>query len=150
MNLIGKKVKGFKFEDCKYNWIPYNEAMDKYIGEVGEIIKYENSLKSYTVKFFKDHYWQYPEDQIEAHLVDEWVVGEEYEFSCGDGKWDKRKLLAVLPEKFESRHRFIVQQGVDGNNWISKLQIRPIESNREVKQQIEKLEKELETLKKLL
>jgi hypothetical protein len=56
----------------------------------------------------------------------------------------------VLPEKFESRHRFIVQQGVDGNNWISKLQIRPIESNREVKQQIEKLEKELETLKKLL
>jgi hypothetical protein len=66
-DLIGRKVRGFKFEtDNKEN---YNPNMDKHIGEIGEIIK-QLSTGSFQVKF-KEEYWNYPADQIEAHLVDE-------------------------------------------------------------------------------
>lgn len=59
-DLIGRKVRGFKFED---DYVP---QMDKHIGEVGEIISV--NLKRVRVQFNKST-WRYPADQIEKHLV---------------------------------------------------------------------------------
>jgi hypothetical protein len=144
-DLIGKKVKGFKFDSiftCRY----YIQ-MDKHIGEVGEIVEYCKKYNNYKIQF-ADSSWRYPSDQIEAHLVDEWVVGEEYEFSDYDlDTWNKRKLLAVLPERFREAKMFIVQKGHLENDWTCYKHIRHIEDP--IKKQIEKLEKELAELKQL-
>ena len=53
--LIGKKVRGFKFEDKPT--INYDDLMDEYVGKVGEIIKI---YKDNTCKI-----------QFEDHLVEE-------------------------------------------------------------------------------
>ena len=64
--LIGKKVRGFKFE--QEDEITFDEQMEKYIGEVGVIEKiYTNDVKI----VFKEDYFFYPLNQIEAHLVEE-------------------------------------------------------------------------------
>ena len=64
--LIGRKVRGFKFEDKED--IIFDEQMEKYIGEVGVIEKiYTNDVKI----VFKEDYFFYPLNQIEAHLVEE-------------------------------------------------------------------------------
>jgi hypothetical protein len=143
-DLIGKKVKGFKFEDTGRN--DYVELMDEQIGEVGVITDHDSSNNVWLVEFEFGREWQYPADQIEAHLVDEWVVGEEYEFRdyIGD-TWSKRKLLAVLPSNYDSR--FIVEFLEDADKWNSFHHIRHIEDP--VQKQIEKLEKELAELKQL-
>lgn len=66
--LIGRKVKGFKFEDEKYNNLPYSEAMNDYIGKIGVIKKYYGCDNSYEVQFEKAQFW-YPGELIEQHLV---------------------------------------------------------------------------------
>jgi hypothetical protein len=70
--LIGKKVKGLKFEAKKYNGLPNNKVeMPSFIGEVG-LIQYYNSMRdSYHVEFINGDTWQYPAELIEQHLVDE-------------------------------------------------------------------------------
>jgi hypothetical protein len=69
-NLIGRKVKGFKFEHEKYNELTYAREMDEKIGEIGTIVSYNELSNSYCVEF-KDDYWYYPASLIEQHLVDE-------------------------------------------------------------------------------
>lgn len=61
-DLIGKKVRGFKFEG------DYNIVMDKNIGEVGTIIAVSPNRKRVMVKYV-NYSWIYPTDQIENHLV---------------------------------------------------------------------------------
>jgi hypothetical protein len=70
--LIGRKVKGFWFNDKKHNGLPYsNDDMASFIGEVG-LIQYYNSMRdSYHVEFINGETWQYPAELIEQHLVDE-------------------------------------------------------------------------------
>ena len=64
-DLIGRKIKGFKFKD---SYIEYPDQMDKHIGEVGKITDIVcNSVKV----VFKDNYWYYPLDQIQPHLIPE-------------------------------------------------------------------------------
>jgi len=145
-NLIGRKVKGFRFEDGKHNYLPYSYEMDKYIGEIGVINTYNDSTGNVGVHF-KDNFFYYPADQIEAHLVDEWVIGEEYEFSDCEpfSTWEKGKLLGIVDHKY----KYITL--LDGEDYpYSRLKIRPIESNREVKEQIAKFERELAELKELI
>ena len=80
-DLIGKKVRGFKFEG---DYVP---QMDKHIGEVGEIISVSVSLKRVRVQFNKS-IWRYPADQIEKHLVKELPKS----FACTNTNqklWDK-------------------------------------------------------------
>jgi hypothetical protein len=145
-DLIGKKVKGFKFEDTRST--EYAKLMDGYIGEIGEITQYDSSGTAWLVEFKDGESWYYPADQIEAHLVDEWVVGEEYEFNHGsDDAWVKRKLIAVLPENYNCN--FIVQSGYDKNEHAFYSHIRPIPKENPIQKQIEKLEKELAELKQL-
>ena len=71
-NLIGRKVRGFKFETGKVN---YNRQMDRVIGEIGEIA--EENIYGYRVIFLKCGSWTYPADQIKEHLVDEAPTLEE-------------------------------------------------------------------------
>ena len=69
-DLIGKKVRGFKFDgrfSCKYN-----KSMNKYIGKIGVITEYINYLNSWRVDF-SDDYWWYPAELIEQHLVEDTI-----------------------------------------------------------------------------
>jgi hypothetical protein len=67
--LIGRKVRGFWFDDSKYP-VGYISQMDKYIGKKGKIIEYDSHLDLFGVQFKLYKFW-YPADKIEAHLVDE-------------------------------------------------------------------------------
>ena len=67
-DLIGKKVRGFKFESMKYNDLPYETEMDKHIGEIGEIIV---EFKKEVRVLFTNASWYYPKSLIEQHLVEE-------------------------------------------------------------------------------
>jgi hypothetical protein len=69
-NLIGRKVKGFKFDDDKYKGLDYNRAMDSCIGEIGEIVSYYHPFDCYYVEFINKK-WSYPASLIEQHLVEE-------------------------------------------------------------------------------
>jgi hypothetical protein len=60
--------------------------------------------------------------------VGKWVIGDEYEFSDDEHNWQKRKLLAVLPNNYD--HRFIVELLHVEDYWQAFNHIRPIESNR--------------------
>jgi hypothetical protein len=68
-NLIGKKIKGFKFDDDKYKY-GYTDKMDKHIGVVGIIKEYTQGLNAYLVDFENED-WYYPAELIEQHLVEE-------------------------------------------------------------------------------
>lgn len=66
-NLIGKKVIGFKFED-NYT-IFFDERMNNYIGQVGEI---DNVYKPIVnIRFEDNSVWSYPLELIEDYLLDE-------------------------------------------------------------------------------
>jgi len=65
-NLIGRKIKGFKFEDVI---IPFHHLyMDNHIGEIGTIT---HVRRSYCRVQFENGFCYYPTDQIEQHLIDE-------------------------------------------------------------------------------
>lgn len=87
-NLIGRKVRGFKFDDNRGKYPSWNEKMEKQIDEIGEIIGI-NQI-GYRVQF-ADFSWTYPADQIKEHLVDEVPThydntnGSIYKF-CNDQK----------------------------------------------------------------
>lgn len=66
--LIGRKVKGFRFENEPKLSCAYTYEMDNYINLIGEIKKYD--VDSYKVRF-EDNYFWYPADQIETHLLPE-------------------------------------------------------------------------------
>jgi hypothetical protein len=67
--LIGKKIKGFWFDNEIYKF-GYVSNMDKHIGKIGQIEKYEEVYNCYRVNF-KSESWQYPAELIEQHLVEE-------------------------------------------------------------------------------
>jgi hypothetical protein len=68
-DLIGKKVKGFKFKDSAYSNLHYNPDMDECIGKVGVIKYYKEHSDSYWVEFDNDN-WEYPAALIEKYLVE--------------------------------------------------------------------------------
>lgn len=69
--LIGRKVKGFAFEQNSYPTLGYYNQMDDCIGKIGTIISYTGlKLNSYAIKF-GDQTWDYPASLIEQHLIPE-------------------------------------------------------------------------------
>ena len=67
-DLIGKKVRGFRFNKDS---IPYNHEMDKVVGSIGTIVRYSEEYKYYEVIFDNgESLWWYPASLIEQHLVD--------------------------------------------------------------------------------
>jgi hypothetical protein len=137
--ILGTRARGFKFDNRED--IFYRSKMDEYIGKIGYITGYTEENNSYKVEF-KDDYFFYPADQIEAHLVGDWIEGEEYEFSNNKKDWEARRLITELPKNF--KNRFIVEYK---DNWTSFEHIRPTESDRKVKEQIAKLEEQLNKLR---
>lgn len=93
--LIGRKVKGFKFEPLK---IGYNHFMDKFIGEVGIIKEFSSDNKSCIIEFDSNNSYYYPADQIEAHLVDNEIptLSDGVMMLVKDGfreEWEERKVF---------------------------------------------------------
>lgn len=69
-DLIGKKVRGFKFEPYKYGDLSYPEdSMDRYVGKIGVIKEYGADKDRVRVQFDYDSWW-YPLAEIEQHLVE--------------------------------------------------------------------------------
>jgi hypothetical protein len=62
--LLHKFIQGFKFKDDR---LSYNSAMNRYIGEFGEIV----DVDSYSVQvcFNDNDNWWYPLNQIQEHIV---------------------------------------------------------------------------------
>jgi hypothetical protein len=125
--LIGKKVKGFKFEDGKYNGLEFSKKMNRYIGEIGEIIEYNETNNRYKVEF-KDDYWLYPAELIEQHLVEETPLddlpmigdGVLMEVSGNDENWFQYNVIG------KNKHGFFIAW--DSENFSTNLwkHARPI------------------------
>jgi len=92
--LIGRKVKGFKFESEK--GFSYLKSMDNYIEKEG-IIKIYNDIYNCFVVSFKDNCYSYPADQIEAHLVEDEIPtlsdGVMMLVSFNNIDWFERKVI---------------------------------------------------------
>jgi len=92
--LIGKKVRGFKFDKSKP--CSYNDIMDKLIGKIGVINHYFEYNNSFKVDF-EEGYYYYPADQIEAHLVEDEIPalsdGVMMLVSDNEERWHKRKVI---------------------------------------------------------
>jgi hypothetical protein len=105
-NLIGKKIKGFKFDDDKYKY-GYTDKMDKHIGVVGIIKEYTQGLNAYLVDFENED-WLYPAELIEQHLVEETplddlpIIGDGVlmEVSDDNNEWHKRIVFAKYDKYF--------------------------------------------------
>ena len=70
-SLIGRKVKGFWFNNREYDRLPYDDKMNNHIGEIGEIKKINKFIfKSVEVQF-KNDWWHYPLELIHEHLIKE-------------------------------------------------------------------------------
>ena len=67
--LIGKKVRGFKFKG-EIGRIMFNSSMKDTIGEVGTIIEYDKKFNTFQVNF-RNSSWFYPAELIKQHLVEE-------------------------------------------------------------------------------
>lgn len=79
--LIGRKIKGFKFEDAIYNALRYDDQMDEYIGQIGTIETHYTFTEQIGVRFDNNRFWAYPASLIEEHLIPEedneqWVTPE--------------------------------------------------------------------------
>jgi len=122
--LIGKKVKGFKFEDFYYQ-----SNMDKYIGKIG-IIQEFNAI---TVRIdFNDISFYYPADQIEAHLVEDEIPtlsdGVMMLVSDDGKQWDERKV--VLKSNKGLNKGFYVE-GILTSSLVFFRYAKPLEPTKE-------------------
>lgn len=72
---VGDKVLGFKFKEG------YTNAMDKHLGEVGEVDEIFDDTKSHCpIKLkFKDAYWYYPNKYDEQEIINNKKMNEENE-----------------------------------------------------------------------
>ena len=97
-NYIGRKCKGFRFED-ETDGVEWIKEKKNHIGEVGVI---EKQRHGYVTIQFKDDYWDYPISLIEEHLIPETPEipqlgeGVEMEVSNDDVEWNKRKVIAQM------------------------------------------------------
>jgi len=70
-NLIGRKVKGFRFESCKYGDIRFPIDMEKHINKKGVIKVYNEHNNSFKVEFKNGQSYCYPAELIEQYLINE-------------------------------------------------------------------------------
>lgn len=100
--LIGKKVKGFKFEGRK--GCTFNANMIDVVGLEGHIEIYERELNTFKVIFSDMISWHYPADQIEAHLVENEIPtlsdGVMMLVSDDGENWEKHNVIGQKNELF--------------------------------------------------
>jgi len=98
--LIGKKVRGFRFEK-NVNSVWYMASqMDKYVGKEGIIGEYDPKFDSYIVKFEDGMSYNYPAERIEHHLV-----VEEPAIEIKEG--DYIRGFETNPKGFEFANKYI-------------------------------------------
>ena len=68
-NLIGKKVRGFKFDSRDH--CVWFVTLEDYIGRVGVIDQYLDMVNVFIVKYGEDCLL-YPAELIEQHIVDDY------------------------------------------------------------------------------
>lgn len=93
-NLIGRKVRGFKFEPEDY--ISYNPDMDTFIGKIGTITYIGSKGNMARVEFpgaLRE--WFYPIDQIEEHLVEDLPSQYEVGMTVYDPVYGEGKIGAI-------------------------------------------------------
>jgi len=73
---VGKKMKGFKFADCKSaNWA---DSLQEFIKQKGKILRYNETFDYFIVKFTGDSgQWAYPATKALKHIVEEPKVSDE-------------------------------------------------------------------------
>ena len=70
-SLIGRKVKGFKFEDREYNGLGFANEMNELLGKTGIIKKYYEKYDSFLITFTENFGYLYPLELIHEHLIKE-------------------------------------------------------------------------------
>jgi len=107
--LIGRKVKGFKFEDAE-SGIAFPVEMEELIDVKGEILRLTLDEHGYVVSFKKPYHCEftYPADQIEAHLIPE--------------KKTKKERIEELEKRVEQLEK-AVKIGMDELTKITTLRI---------------------------
>jgi hypothetical protein len=99
-NYIGRKCKGFRFEDETDN-TPWKESMKTFIGELGLIV--EQLDDSVRIDFAND-WWHYPISLIKEHLIPETPeisqLGEGVDMEVSDDNitWYRRKVIAQMQD----------------------------------------------------
>ena len=156
--LIGKKVRGFKFDNGKYCNLDYAINMDDYIGKEGVIIEYDSGFNSYGVRFEDGMSYHYPAERIEHHLVVEEPTIEELEMS----KKSLQSALGLLDEankypmgsiEYQKLHNEAIKrldEIIKDAKIKSKEDLKEFEKveseelDKETKQKLERFEKVLE------
>jgi hypothetical protein len=99
-NYVGRKCKGFRFED-RVDGSEWNPRMEKCINQIGEVVT--QGTVHVTVKFY-DGIWSYPISLIEEHLIPETPEipqlgeGVEMEVSNDDITWYNRNVIAQMQD----------------------------------------------------
>jgi hypothetical protein len=99
-NYIGRKCKGFRFEDG-IDGIEWNPGMKHLIGKVGVIANQVDDIV--RIDFEKD-WWNYPISLIEPHLIPETPEipqlgeGVNMEVSNDDITWYNRNVIAQMQD----------------------------------------------------
>jgi hypothetical protein len=97
-NYIGRKCKGFRFED-RIDGVRWVKKKESHIGEVG-LITHQGDDD--VIIQFKNDYWFYPISLIEPHLIPETPEipqlgeGVEMEVSNTGIEWFKRNVIAQM------------------------------------------------------
>jgi hypothetical protein len=100
-DLIGKKIKGFAFEDKVHDGLHYNPKMDNYIDQIGFILRYTPSKDSYTVRFKNTKEWMYPAKLIEDYIIYNFPhITISIPMLCSDNgeQWVQDEILCQLPD----------------------------------------------------
>jgi hypothetical protein len=136
-NLIGKKIKGFKFDDGRYQFA-YLSEMDEYIGKVGAIISYSNINNAFSVSF-ENKRWSYPAELIEQHLVEENplddlpIIGDGVlmEVSGNEKNWFQYNVIG------KNKHGFFIAWDSENFSTNSWKHARPITKTKITRQEFE-------------
>jgi hypothetical protein len=135
--LIGKKVKGFKFEK-EDGRIYYSHYMNDKIGSIGIITEYDKEYNTYKVAFEND-FWAYPAELIEQHLVEETplddlpIIGEGVlmEVSGNGENWFQYNVIG------KNKHGFFIAWDTENFSTNSWKHARPIPKTKITRKEFE-------------
>lgn len=136
-SLIGRKVRGFKFED-NTDGVGYPNKMDWYIDRIGVIDSFfkEGCVQEFFVDFEDDGWW-YPASLIEAHLEEEEPTSEEIRDSL---KYEHPYKLEI--EDLETDTSEIEQLKAENAEFLELLKMH-VENRKGAYKFMNNIEKEL-------
>jgi hypothetical protein len=122
-NLIGKKVRGFKFDSRDH--CVWFVTLEEYIGRVGVIDQYLDMVNVFIVKYGEDCLL-YPAELIEQHIVEDSVsdTNEAIISAILDAYFNGTNLPQIsesIREAYERIEEMVSRQLVDIQIEIRKL-----------------------------